>query len=151
MCDCDVVQPNFFRELLLRSLGAGERCCECSLPITKGEHYWFSYGYWEDRFDRYKTCLNCRRLWQELEVRDIACQCFGGLWEAIWDSDLWYRRGDPGDDPDCYWDDPECPIILEVSWLRRREDGWFEVVEVQQPDPLKREFEEALTSSHHEQ
>jgi len=58
-------------------------CCECGEAISPGERYEVISGLWEGSWDRYKTCLPCQR------IRDDLCSCgylFGGLREAIWEA-----------------------------------------------------------------
>lgn len=55
-------------------------CCECGATISPGESYERASGLWEDSWGRYKTCLPCAR------IRDDLCRCgfiYGRLRETI--------------------------------------------------------------------
>lgn len=59
------------------------RCCECGEVIRPGALYECYSGCWDGSWARYRTCLPCMR------IRDDLCSCgfvFGQLREAIWEA-----------------------------------------------------------------
>jgi hypothetical protein len=51
-----------------RRAAKDHRCAECNRTITKGERYHYVAAIWEDTWDTFRTCLQCRQVMRWLEV-----------------------------------------------------------------------------------
>lgn len=80
-CSCPDYEPaDVFEEKLVRARKTHE-CCECGAEISKGEEHEVASGLWEGDWSRYRTCLLCVR------IRNDMCRCghvFGGLRDTLW-------------------------------------------------------------------
>ena len=69
----DLFQQAFFKSRKERI------CCECGIPIKKGEKYQSSHGRWDDRWDTFDMCETCAKIRADLTP---SC-CFGELKIAL--------------------------------------------------------------------
>jgi hypothetical protein len=54
----DSEAPLFYFEEI-RTFRKERLCCECGLPIRKGEQGLYSWGKWSSGFEAFRTCLTC--------------------------------------------------------------------------------------------
>ena len=89
-CECDYDNaPQMFCERKVKCRKPA-KCCECGIPIHKGDEYVRSSGMWEYEFSTMKTCLLCADLRNRCDLR---CCNYGELCDGVY----WALR-DNGDD-----------------------------------------------------
>ena len=78
-CSCEVdTDSNGFSQTEMRRAAKVHCCCECGNDIVKGELHEHSTGVYDGGWYRYRTCLGCQR------IRDDLCRCgfyYGSLRE----------------------------------------------------------------------
>ena len=58
----------------------GYKYCKCRRVISPGQKYYYAKGYWNEKWEKYRTCISCHALRNELDLYD-GMPLFGELKE----------------------------------------------------------------------
>lgn len=93
MCECDFDGPSV-QTTTVRKAAKDHACCECDVPIAKGDLYQVVSGVWDGRGDSFKTCGTCATIANlAASVHPGFCYAFGTMLEALEECVLAYEPG----------------------------------------------------------
>lgn len=84
----------------IRKAQKEHKCCECQRIITIGSRYQMFKGIWDGKADRFKTCMPCANLRDDMAKHDYRGEApaFGELGEYAQEADMEFPPTEAGND-----------------------------------------------------